>query len=160
MFFSFIDPLKPWRRREESSETLVLKERGKREWQSNKYYILFGNEIIFFFTVLGLLPLLFYYDFNFYKSTNRFQYIFVGSLATRFHISKYPTLKVIRNGTPTKREYRGQRSSDAFYTYIKKQLEDPIKEFNDLNQLESRDVCTQIIVIYIYFDCFFFLFLH
>lgn len=31
-----------------------------------------------------------------------------GTIASRFQISKYPTLKVIRNGTPTKREYRGK----------------------------------------------------
>lgn len=63
------------------------------------------------------------------------------SIATRFHITKYPTLKVIRNGQPAKREYRGQRSTEAFTEFIKKQLEDPIKEFHsikDLTELESN----------------------
>lgn len=36
-----------------------------------------------------------------------------NTIATRFHISKYPTLKVIRNGQPTKREFRG-----LYYAFI------------------------------------------
>lgn len=62
-----------------------------------------------------------------------------ASVATRFHISKYPTLKVIRNGQPTKREYRGQRSAEAFLSFIQKQLADPIKEFTDLKELTELD---------------------
>lgn len=61
------------------------------------------------------------------------------SIATRFHITKYPTLKVIRNGQPAKREYRGQRSVEAFSTFIKQQLEDPIKEFHSLNELTELE---------------------
>lgn len=64
---------------------------------------------------------------------------FTASVATRFHISKYPTLKIIRNGQPTKREYRGQRSVDAFVEYVKKLLEDPIQEFQDLQALPVLD---------------------
>lgn len=30
------------------------------------------------------------------------------TIATRFHISKYPTLKLFRNGLPAKKEYRGK----------------------------------------------------
>lgn len=64
-----------------------------------------------------------------------------GPIATRFHITKYPTLKVIRNGQPAKKEYRGQRSVEAFTKFISRQLEDPVKEFgklSDLGQLESN----------------------
>ena len=43
----------PWRRREESSETLILKWGKKNNRPINKY-ILFGNLIIFFFSILGL----------------------------------------------------------------------------------------------------------
>uniref|UniRef100_A0A0K8TS55 Putative endoplasmic reticulum resident protein 44-like isoform x2 n=1 Tax=Tabanus bromius TaxID=304241 RepID=A0A0K8TS55_TABBR len=68
------------------------------------------------------------------------------SVASRFHISKYPTLKVIRNGQPTKREYRGQRTADAFLEYVKKQLEDPIKEFHTLRDLETLDSKKRIII--------------
>uniref|UniRef100_A0A1B6LJL3 Thioredoxin domain-containing protein n=1 Tax=Graphocephala atropunctata TaxID=36148 RepID=A0A1B6LJL3_9HEMI len=69
-----------------------------------------------------------------------------SDVASRFHITKYPTLKVIRNGQPAKREYRGQRSKEAFVDFIKKQMEDPIKEFHDLNDLKSLDSKKRIII--------------
>lgn len=64
-----------------------------------------------------------------------------ASIASRFHITKYPTLKLLRNGQATKREYRGQRSADAFASYIKEQLRDPIKilqSLDEINELEVR----------------------
>lgn len=36
------------------------------------------------------------------------------SIASKYHITKYPTLKIIRNGQVTKKEYRGARTADAF----------------------------------------------
>lgn len=68
------------------------------------------------------------------------------SLATRFHITKYPTLKLIRNGQPAKREYRGQRSSEAFVTFIKKQLEDPVKEFYHIRELTDLESNKRIVI--------------
>lgn len=68
------------------------------------------------------------------------------SIATRFHITKYPTLKVIRNGLPVKREYRGQRSAEAFESFIKKHLEDPIQEFTELKQLSDLENNKRIII--------------
>lgn len=70
------------------------------------------------------------------------------SIASNYHITKYPTLKIIRNGQVTKKEYRGQRSADAFLEYAKKQLEDPIKEFVSLKDLETMDDKKRIIVGY------------
>lgn len=70
------------------------------------------------------------------------------SIASRFHISKYPTLKIVRNGQTTKREYRGQRSAEAFVDFVKKQLEDPIKEFHSLKDLENLDSKKRIIIGY------------
>ncbi|XP_011257084.1 endoplasmic reticulum resident protein 44 isoform X2 [Camponotus floridanus] len=70
------------------------------------------------------------------------------SVASRFHISKYPTLKVIRNGQPTKREYRGQRSIEAFQEFVRKQLEDPIREFFDLRELNELDDKKRMIIGY------------
>lgn len=32
-----------------------------------------------------------------------------AAIATRFHITKYPTLKLFRNGLPAKKEYRGEK---------------------------------------------------
>ncbi|EDV99888.1 endoplasmic reticulum resident protein 44 [Drosophila grimshawi] len=70
------------------------------------------------------------------------------SIASRFHISKYPTLKIVRNGQLSKREYRGQRSADAFLEFVKKQLEDPIKEFKTLKDLEVLDSKKRSIIGY------------
>lgn len=69
-----------------------------------------------------------------------------NAVATRFHITKYPTLKVIRNGQPAKREYRGQRSTEAFVSFIKQQLEDPIKEFKQLSELTQLETNKQLII--------------
>lgn len=65
---------------------------------------------------------------------------FSDEIATRFHISKYPTLKVIRNGQPAKREYRGQRSVDAFVEFVNKQLADPIVIFEAMHEIQNLDV--------------------
>ena len=70
------------------------------------------------------------------------------SVASRFQISKYPTLKIIRNGQTTKREYRGARTAEAFLEFVKKQLEDPIVEFTTLKDLENLDSKKRIIVGY------------
>ncbi|XP_056640972.1 endoplasmic reticulum resident protein 44 [Diorhabda sublineata] len=71
-----------------------------------------------------------------------------SSISSRFHITKYPTLKVIRNGQPAKREYRGQRSVEAFTKFIKDQLEDPVKEFKELRELGALESDKRIIIGY------------
>ncbi|CAG9817492.1 unnamed protein product [Phaedon cochleariae] len=71
-----------------------------------------------------------------------------SSISSRFHITKYPTLKVVRNGQPAKREYRGQRSVEAFTSFIKKQLEDPTKEFKELRELGELESNKRIIIGY------------
>ncbi|KAK0171010.1 hypothetical protein PV328_008779 [Microctonus aethiopoides] len=71
-----------------------------------------------------------------------------SNVASRFHITKYPTLKVIRNGQPTKREYRGQRSTQAFKEFVEKQLEDPIKQFHELKELVNLDTTKRMIIGY------------
>jgi len=70
------------------------------------------------------------------------------AIASRFHINKYPTLKIVRNGQLSKREYRGQRSADAFLEFVKKQLEDPIQEFKSLKDLENLDSKKRLILGY------------
>ena len=62
------------------------------------------------------------------------------SLGTRFHITKYPTLKYMRNGIVAKREYRGQRTVDAFTEFVRQQTEEVVKEYSDLNELKDMDV--------------------
>ncbi|KAK4305747.1 hypothetical protein Pmani_022372 [Petrolisthes manimaculis] len=71
-----------------------------------------------------------------------------SSIASRFHITKYPTLKLLRNGQATKREYRGQRSADAFASYVKEQLEDPIKIFDSLDELPKLEDTKRVVIGY------------
>ncbi len=63
----------------------------------------------------------------------------LGSLGTRFHITKYPTLKYVRNGIVAKREYRGKRDVDAFMNFLRDQTVDPIEEYTDLTSLAQLD---------------------
>jgi endoplasmic reticulum resident protein 44 len=48
----------------------------------------------------------------------------------------------------TKKEYRGARSAEAFVEFAKKQLEDPIKEFGSLKDLDTLDEKKRIIIGY------------
>jgi len=73
-----------------------------------------------------------------------------GELGTRFHITKYPTIKFVRNGVLGKKEYRGQRSAEGFLNFVKEQTKSPIEEFDDLQKLnELEDTKAHIIG---YFD--------
>ena len=74
--------------------------------------------------------------------------IFLGNLGTRFHITKYPTIKYVRNGELAKREYRGQRSADSFVDFVKDQMKDPIKEFKDLEELHDMDDTKRYLIGY------------
>jgi len=62
---------------------------------------------------------------------------FSDSIAAQYHISKYPTLKLFRNGEPLKKEYRGQRSVDALAAFIKEQVKDVIEIHNNLESLDE-----------------------
>ncbi|XP_077502212.1 endoplasmic reticulum protein 44 [Amblyomma americanum] len=50
------------------------------------------------------------------------------SIAAKHRITKYPTLKLVRNGMVMKREYRGQRSAEAMKNYILEMLKDQVVE--------------------------------
>jgi len=62
-----------------------------------------------------------------------------------FHISKYPTLKLIRNGEITRREYRGQRSVDALVEFMRKQLSNPVETIEQYYELAQKDVQRAIV---------------
>ncbi|XP_041100915.1 endoplasmic reticulum resident protein 44-like [Polyodon spathula] len=62
-----------------------------------------------------------------------------SDIALRYRISKYPTLKLFRNGMMMKREYRGQRSVSAIADFIRQQKVDPVKEMHDLEELKTLD---------------------
>lgn len=70
------------------------------------------------------------------------------AIAKRFQITKYPTLKIIQNGEQQKREYRGQRSKEAFAEFVRNQLKDPVIEFAHIKDLEKLDTRKRIIVGY------------
>lgn len=63
-----------------------------------------------------------------------------AALAGRFHISKYPTIKVIINGQIGKKEYRGQRSAEALAAFVIDLLKDPIKQLTSFQDVEGIDV--------------------
>lgn len=64
----------------------------------------------------------------------------VADIAQRYRITKYPTLKLFRNGMMMKREYRGQRSVVAIADFIRQQQVDPVKEVHSLEELNTLDV--------------------
>ena len=66
-----------------------------------------------------------------------FHFLSSGNLGTRFHITKYPTLKYVRNGVLAKREYRGQRSVEAFVKFVQEQTEDSVVEYKSLEELSK-----------------------
>lgn len=45
----------------------------------------------------------------------------------------------MRNGQLFNKEYRGQRSAEAFATFIRQQLDDPVMKYNSLLSLEKLD---------------------
>lgn len=59
-------------------------------------------------------------------------------LCGSLNINKYPTLKTWRYGTLAKREYRGQRSAEAFSKFLKDQLSDPITRLESLAALNEE----------------------
>ncbi|KAK1173507.1 endoplasmic reticulum resident protein 44 isoform X2 [Acipenser oxyrinchus oxyrinchus] len=69
-------------------------------------------------------------------------------IALRYRISKYPTLKLFRNGMMMKREYRGQRSVSAIADFIRQQKVDPVKEMHDLEELKALDRSKRNIIGY------------
>ncbi|XP_062322093.1 endoplasmic reticulum resident protein 44 [Osmerus eperlanus] len=62
-----------------------------------------------------------------------------SDIAQRYRISKYPTLKLFRNGMMMKREYRGQRSVTAIADFIRQQKVDPVKELQSLEEVNTVD---------------------
>ncbi|XP_074539665.1 endoplasmic reticulum resident protein 44 [Halichoeres trimaculatus] len=62
-----------------------------------------------------------------------------SDIAQRYRITKYPTLKLFRNGMMMKREYRGQRSVVAIADFIRQQQVDPVKEIESLEEITALD---------------------
>ncbi|XP_046906122.1 endoplasmic reticulum resident protein 44 [Hypomesus transpacificus] len=71
-----------------------------------------------------------------------------SDIAQRYRISKYPTLKLFRNGMMMKREYRGQRSVSAIADFIRQQKVDPVKELQSLEEVNTVDRSKRNIIGY------------
>ncbi|XP_072034842.1 endoplasmic reticulum resident protein 44-like [Amphiura filiformis] len=71
-----------------------------------------------------------------------------SEIAKKYHISKYPTLKLFRNGRLAKREYRSQRSKDAFVSFIQEQMKDPIVMLQDKMALNNIDEKKRNVIAY------------
>ncbi|XP_058503510.1 endoplasmic reticulum resident protein 44 [Solea solea] len=71
-----------------------------------------------------------------------------SDIAQRYRITKYPTLKLFRNGMMMKREYRGQRSVVAIADFIRQQQVDPVKELNSLDEIKTLDKSKRNIIGY------------
>ncbi|KAL8618806.1 hypothetical protein ACOMHN_000234 [Nucella lapillus] len=61
------------------------------------------------------------------------------SISSQYRISKYPTLKLFRNGEMMKKEYRGQRSEDALVNFIRQEMKDPVLEHSSLDEMHQSD---------------------
>lgn len=59
------------------------------------------------------------------------------SVCKRYKIFKYPTIKLVRKGHHVIREYRGNRTLEDLITFMKNQLDDPVKEFNNPTELTT-----------------------
>ncbi|XP_042279310.1 endoplasmic reticulum resident protein 44 [Thunnus albacares] len=71
-----------------------------------------------------------------------------SDIAQRYRITKYPTLKLFRNGMMMKREYRGQRSVAAIADFIRQQQVDPVKEIQSMEEVKAVDRSKRNIIGY------------
>lgn len=62
-----------------------------------------------------------------------------NAIAVKYHVNKYPTLKLFRHGVVTKREYRGARQVDGFMDFIRKQIEISITKLSSPSDLFTLD---------------------
>jgi len=67
-------------------------------------------------------------------------------LQFKYHVNKYPTLKLYRHGVMTKREYRGARQVDAFFEFLRKQVESSITKITAPSDLLSLDAKKRYII--------------
>ena len=62
------------------------------------------------------------------------------ALCQKYSVSKYPTIKLLRDGVPMKKEYRGQRTAEAITQYIRDQLKSPVTEVKNLDEIYELNV--------------------
>ena len=84
----------------------------------------------------------------FFNPCYRILYFFVAAIAQKYHVNKYPTMKLFRAGQLVKREYRGQRSAESLANYIREQARDPVREFKSLDEIYELPVRILFILLY------------
>lgn len=70
------------------------------------------------------------------------------AISNQYQISKYPTLKLFRDGQIMKKEFRGQRSAEAMTNFIKEQLQENVKMVESLDGLEDAAKEKSAIIAY------------
>lgn len=71
-----------------------------------------------------------------------------ADIAQRFHINKYPVIKLFRFGKPAKREYKGSRSAEAIQAFIQSQKKETVKVWENDDEMNKN-----IDVSYIHIQC-------
>ncbi|ELT96035.1 hypothetical protein CAPTEDRAFT_163818 [Capitella teleta] len=71
------------------------------------------------------------------------------SIASQYHVNKYPTLKMFRFGNLVKKEYRGQRSVEAMGNFIRDQLKSAVDPLTSLEDVESLDPKKRHLILYL-----------
>ncbi|XP_067928548.1 endoplasmic reticulum resident protein 44-like [Watersipora subatra] len=71
------------------------------------------------------------------------------AIAQKYKVNKYPTLKLFVYGEPIKREYRGQRSAEAFDKFIRDQLASPIVKKETFEEMDAISDEKRNMLIYI-----------
>ena len=82
-----------------------------------------------------------------YHLLNLFLTIISAELAQKYKVTKYPTMKLFVFGEPMKREYRGQRSADAFKKYLDENLASPITKKNSFEEMDAISVSLKPVTV-------------
>jgi len=61
------------------------------------------------------------------------------TIAQKYSVNKYPTMKLFRNGVMMKKEYRGQRTANSLADFVRQQLKNPVKEVTNLDQIYEME---------------------
>ena len=82
-----------------------------------------------------------------YHVLNLFLAVISAELAQKYKVTKYPTMKLFVFGEPMKREYRGQRSADAFKKYLDENLASPITKKNSFEEMDAISVSLKPVTV-------------
>lgn len=69
-----------------------------------------------------------------------------SELTEGYNIFAYPVIKLIINGQRGCREFPGRRTTDDIVSFIRKEMEDPVKELFHMNELDELHLDQKIII--------------